>query len=71
MLVALTTQCSWKLCYMNMKIAFLNGDLEQEAYILKLCGTFEVLRKKHMVCKLLKTLYDLKQAPLPWSQKID
>lgn len=47
---------------LDAKIAVLHGDLKKEIYIEQLEG-LEVAEKKHMVCKLYKSLYRLKQAP--------
>ena len=47
---------------MDVKTIFLNGDLEEEIYMLqpKRCI---ILDKENRVCKLRKSLYGLKQAP--------
>ena len=47
---------------MDVKIAFLNGDLEKQIYKEQLEGCV-VLGKKKNVCRLVKLLYGLKQAP--------
>ena len=48
---------------MDVKIAFLNGDLEEEIYMNQLRGFLELAKEKK-VCKLVKSLlYGLKQAP--------
>lgn len=48
-----------------MKNAFLNGDLEEEVY-LELPPGFDEERKKGKVCRLKKSLYELKQSPRAW-----
>ncbi|CAM8877443.1 unnamed protein product [Rhodiola kirilowii] len=48
---------------MDVKTAFLNGDLEGEIYM-KQPGGFIMSGQEHKVCKLVKSLYGLKQAPM-------
>jgi hypothetical protein len=60
----------WKLHQMDVKIAFLNGFIEEEVYIEKPQG-FEVEERKPHVYKLKKALYRLKQAPRAWYGQID
>ena len=59
-----------KLHQIDVKSAFLNGDLKEEVFLTQPQG-FEVEGKEHKVCKLIKALYDLKQAPRAWYAKID
>ena len=55
---------------MDVKTAFLHGDLEEDIYMHQLEG-FEVKGKEGYACKLKKSLYDLKQAPRQWYHKFD
>jgi hypothetical protein len=47
---------------MDVKSAFLNGDLQEEVYVEQPVG-FIVAGKEHKVVKLKKELYELHQAP--------
>nr|KAJ0219061.1 hypothetical protein LSAT_V11C300140140 [Lactuca sativa] len=53
---------------MDVKTAFLNGDLDEEIYMKQPEG-FVMPGNEHKVCKLKKSLYGLKQAPKQWHQK--
>ena len=55
---------------MDVKTAFLNGDLEEEVYMRQLKG-FVVPCQEHNVCKLAKSLYGLKKTLKQWHQKFD
>ncbi len=55
---------------MDVKTAFLNGDLEEDIYMVQPEG-FVHQGKENYVCKLKKSLYGLKQSPRAWYQKID
>ena len=55
---------------MDVKTAFLNGEIEEEIYIEQSKG-FELHERESHVCKLKKALYGLKQAPRAWYARID
>ncbi|GJW48040.1 zinc finger, CCHC-type containing protein [Tanacetum coccineum] len=55
---------------MDVKTTFLNGDLEEKLYMKQPEG-FVMLGNEHKVCKLVKSLYGMKQAPKKWHQKFD
>jgi hypothetical protein len=55
---------------MDVKTAFLNGELDEEIYMEQPAG-FVANGQEGMVCKLLKYLYGLKQAPKQWHKRFD
>ncbi|GJR19903.1 zinc finger, CCHC-type containing protein [Tanacetum coccineum] len=55
---------------MDVKTAFLNGELDEEVYMNQSQG-FIMPDNENKVCKLIKSLYGLKQAPKQWHQKVD
>ena len=55
---------------MDVKNAFLNGELYEEVYMTQPNGFVEP-GKEHLVCKLLRFLYRLKQAFKKWYLKFD
>ncbi|GJS68838.1 retrovirus-related pol polyprotein from transposon TNT 1-94 [Tanacetum coccineum] len=59
-----------KLVQMDVKAAFLHGNLEEEIYMVQPEG-FKVARKVNEVCKLYKWLYGLKQSPRQWNKRFD
>jgi hypothetical protein len=55
---------------MDVKIAFLYGDLEEQIYMEQPEG-FSQPGHEHLVCKLKKSLYGLKQSPRQWYKRFD
>ena len=62
MLITIATVYKLEIHQMDVKTAFLNGDLEEEIYLEQPEGLI-VLGHEQKVCRLIKSLYGLKQAP--------
>ena len=69
-ILGLATSLDLELEQLDVKIAFLHGDLEEKIYIDQSKG-FEEAGKQHMICRLKKSLYGLKQALRQWYKKFD
>ena len=64
---SLAANLEWPLQRLDVKNAFLNGNLKEEVYMdapLKFRENFGT-----KVCKLKKSLYELKQSPRAWFEK--
>jgi hypothetical protein len=76
--VKMTTVCvllvvaaskGWHLHQMDIKNAFLQGELEEQVYMVS-PPDFTPKQNTSAVCRLKKSLYGLKQAPRAWNAKI-
>ncbi|KAK4277183.1 hypothetical protein QN277_015217 [Acacia crassicarpa] len=63
-LLSIAVNLDWDLHQLDVKNAFLNGDLKEEVYM-KLPPGFPG-KKANQVCKLKRSLYGLKQSPRAW-----
>nr|ABA96872.1 retrotransposon protein, putative, Ty1-copia subclass [Oryza sativa Japonica Group] len=70
LLLALAASHGLLVHQMDVKTAFLNGELEEEIYMDQPDG-YVLEGQEGMVCKLFKSLYGLKQAPKQWHEKFD
>ena len=70
MLIAISAVYKLEIHQMDVKMAFLNRDLEEEIYLEQPEG-FIVSGQEQKVCRLIKSLYGLKQAPKQWHAKFD
>ena len=69
-IMTLVAHFDLELHQMNVKTAFLNGNLEEEVYMDQPEG-FPSKEKEHMVYKLKKSIYGLKQASRQWYLKFN
>ena len=68
--MALVAHFDLELHQMDVKTAFLNGDLNEDVYMTQPEG-FVVEGKEHLACRLKKSIYGLKQASRQWYLKFD
>jgi hypothetical protein len=69
LLLALAAQEGWRVHHMDVKSAFLNGDLKEEVYARQPAG-FVIAGQEGKVLRLRKALYGLRQAPRAWNSKL-
>jgi hypothetical protein len=58
LLIALAVHEGWEVHHMDVKLVFLNDDLQEEVYVEQPTG-FIIAGKEHKVLKLKKALYEL------------
>ena len=68
-LIVFTAFMGFKLYQMDVKSVFLNGDLKEEVFVTQLF-VFEDAELPYHVFRLSKALYDLKQAPRVWHERL-
>jgi hypothetical protein len=68
-IIVMAVAKGWSLHQMDVKNAFLHGDLQEEVYMEQPPGYVDQTHP-NLVCRLKKTLYSLKQAPRAWPDKI-
>ncbi|CAN0843508.1 Retrovirus-related Pol polyprotein from transposon RE1 [Linum grandiflorum] len=66
-LLSLAVNLDWPLYQLDIKNAFLNGDLSEEVYMKVPIGVQQP--GPGMVCKLRKALYGVKQSPRAWFER--
>ena len=69
-LIALAAQNGLMLHQMDVITAFLNGELEEVVFMKQPEG-FVVQGQEHLVCRLKKSIYGLKQSPRCWNSTLD
>ncbi|KAJ0551653.1 putative RNA-directed DNA polymerase [Helianthus annuus] len=68
--LAVAAQRGWLVHQLDVKSAFLNGELDEDIYVEQPEG-YKLKNSEDKVYKLKKALYGLKQAPRAWYAKID
>ena len=66
--LAIAASRQWEVHHMDVKCAFLNGDLTEEIYMQK---PQVFATNPSLVCRLKNSLYGLKQVPRAWYAKMD
>ncbi|KAJ9560030.1 hypothetical protein OSB04_005190 [Centaurea solstitialis] len=69
-LMAISAYFNYEIWQMDVKTAFLNGKLTEDVYMEQPEG-FEDPKNPDKVCKLLKSIYGLKQASRSWNLHFD
>jgi hypothetical protein len=70
LLIALATHKGWEVHHLDVKSAFLNGDLLEEVFV-EQPASFIKKGSEEKVLKLKRALYGLHQAPRAWNAKLD
>ena len=68
LVLAISASKHWEVHHMDVKSAFLHGDLHEEIYMKQPKG---YITDPSLVFKLKKSLYGLKQGPREWYSKMD
>ena len=69
-LLSMAASLDYEIWQMDVKTAFLNGNLDEEIYMSHPEG-FQEKDQEQKVCRLLKSIYGLKQASRSWNIRFD
>ena len=69
-MLAIAAYYDYEIWHMDVKTAFLNGDIDKEIYMEQPQG-FISNRSEQKVCKLQRSIYGLKQASRSWNIRFD
>ncbi|GJT38694.1 ribonuclease H-like domain, reverse transcriptase, RNA-dependent DNA polymerase [Tanacetum coccineum] len=70
LVLAIAANNKWEVHHLDVKSAFLHGDLKEEVYVTQPEG-FIKRQDNGKVYRLIKALYGLRQAPRAWNIKLD
>jgi hypothetical protein len=68
-LIAIAVHLNWPIHQLDILTAFLNDILKEDVYMYQPLG-FVTPGSEHLVCKLHKSLYGLKQSPQAWYARL-
>eukprot|EP00253_Pinus_taeda_P008809 PITA_08809 len=69
LILSLAASLKWEVHQMDVKSAFLHGDLQEEIYMEQLTNFIQI--DSSLLCWLNKSLYGLKKGPRAWYAKMD
>ena len=69
-LLAIVAYHDYEIWQMDVKTAFLNGNLIEDVYMTQPDG-FVIQEHANKICKLQRAIYGLKQASQSWNQRFD
>eukprot|EP00253_Pinus_taeda_P002241 PITA_02241 len=69
LVLSLVASFKWEVHQMDVKSAFLHGDLHEKIYMEQPIGFIQT--DSSLICRLKKSLYGLKQVPQAWYAKMD
>ncbi|KAG7582977.1 Zinc finger CCHC-type [Arabidopsis suecica] len=70
LLISLSASKGWEIHHLDVKTAFLHGELKETVYVVQPEG-FKREGHEDKVYKLNKALYGLRQAPRAWNEKLN
>ena len=69
-LLAIAAFFDYEIWQIDVKTAFLNGNIEEELYMVQPEGFIDP-KDANKVCKLQRSIYGLKQASRSWNRRFD
>ncbi|WZZ50841.1 hypothetical protein YC2023_050948 [Brassica napus] len=70
LIIGIAASRGWELHHLDVKTAFLHGELKEEVYVSQPEG-YVIRGSEAKVYKLKKALYGLRQAPRAWNEKLN